>query len=323
MKNIKTTILIVAALMVATTQHVFSQENKEEWINLKLQQRPERLAEELYENMISFEKQKKEIRKLKAEVAKVDSLQNKIIEDSITLADNFSEIEMLTDSIDSLNEEMEPLRQYRKKYLIAEFENLRNYLALPYSKIDMDKLNQWKEDFSEFSKDKKVIAKIAEIDRAIENKNNVIEMENAINTPYDVKQIKKARDSFKKLETRKKTFSEAQWEEFDNLDIYLSRYKPSVKAFQDIIQKVNSIVSEYTDNGNLNVISQTAKSRIISLISEVFTPYEDREIKLGIYSIPYLKDRFEKYRKWATENPFKKDRKIEQIIDDIMNLNPN
>lgn len=323
MKNIKTTILIVAALMVATTQHVFSQENKEEWINLKLQQRPERLAEELYENMISFEKQKKEIRKLKAEVAKVDSLQNKIIEDSITLADNFSEIEMLTDSIDSLNEEMEPLRQYRKKYLIAEFENLRNYLALPYSKIDMDKLNKWKEDFSEFSKDKKVIAKIAEIDRAIENKNNVIEMENAINTPYDVKQIKKARDSFKKLETRKKTFSEAQWEEFDNLDIYLSRYKPSVKAFQDIIQKVNSIVSEYTDNGNLNVISQTAKSRIVGLISEVFTPYEDREIKLGIYSIPYLKDRFEKYRKWATENPFKKDPQIEKIIDDIMNLNPN
>lgn len=321
MKNIKTTILIVAALMVATTQHVFSQENKEEWINLKLRQRPERLAEELYENMISFEKQKKEIRKLKAEVAKVDSLQNKIIEDSITLADNFSEIEMLTDSIDSLNEEMEPLRQYRKKYLIAEFENLGNYLERPYSKIDMDKLKQWRKDFSEFSKDKEVTAKIKEIDRAIKNKNNVIEMENAINTPYDEKQIIKARDRFKELETIKKTFSEAQWEEFDNLDIYLSRYIRGARLFKSIITEINDTIIPQYNNGNID--NKTIIDDCITEINSCLRKYNEEDFKKYIFVIPYLKDRFEKYRKWATKNPFKKDRQIEQIIDDIMNLNPN
>ena len=226
---------------------------------------------------------------------------------------------MLTDSIDSLNEEMEALRQYRKKYLIAEFENLRNYLALPYSKIDMDTLIQWKEDFSEFSKDKEVTAKIEEIKGAIENKNNVIEMENAINTPYDIKQIKKARNSFKKLEARKKTFSEAQWEEFDNLDIYLSRYNWGAKLFKSIITEINYTIIPRYNNGNID--NKIIIRDCIDEINSCLRKYNEED--LNIFVIPYLKDRFEKYRKWATENPFKKDRQIEQIIDDIMNLNPN
>lgn len=244
----------------------------------------------------------------------IDSLTN------VSLADK-REIELLKnecqskhDTILSLKAELEPLLVFRKAYLVNLFKESEDYLKLPYSQISLERLNALKDKLSEYSADREVANAISSIDKTIANKGYVTSMERAISTPYNRAEIEKARSSFKKL--RKSDYSPAQWEELDNLDKYLSRYNLSLITFQTIIKKDNEIISTFGGG------SQTQRKDCIDEIKEVFKPYEEREIGKGINSVPYLKSRFETYRKWAMSNPLAKSQEIERIEEEIMILKP-
>lgn len=283
-----------------------------------------------YEKQISELNGKIERLKNKSELAKADekilSLNHTIDSlTNITVADKFlinkltQECQIKQDSISSLIEELQPLLVFRKAYLVNLFKESEDYLKLPYSQISVERLNTLKENLSEYSSDKDVSQAISLINDAIAYKGYVTDMENAISSPYNRMNIEKARASFTNLKNKKSVFSSAQWEEFDNLDKYLSRYNLSLITFQTIIEKDNAIISQYGGGS----ASPTLRNDCVDEIKEVFKPYEEKEIGKGINSIPYLKDRFEKYRKWVMSNPLNKSKEIETIESEIMILKPS
>lgn len=295
----------------------------------------QRLQEELdsqkkqYEKQIATLEDKLERLKNKSELAKaddeivrlnhtIDSLANVSLADKEMIYVLTNECQSKQDSISALTEELEPLLVFRKAYLVTLFKDSEEYLKLPYSQINIERLNVLKENLSEYSSDKDVCRAISLIDDAVAYKGYVTDMETAISSPYNRTDIEKARLSFSKLKDKKSVFSPAQWEEFDNLDKYLSRYNLSLITFQAIIEKDNAIISQYGDGST----SPTLINDCIDEIKEVFKPYEEREIGKGIYSIPYLKSRFEKYRKWAMSNPLTKSKEIDIIESEIMILKP-
>lgn len=282
-----------------------------------------------YEKQIEGLERKLKRLENKSEVAKADKEISRLshMVDSlgkITQADQErilalkKECQLNQDSISILTEELKPLQVFRKAYLIDLFKESEEYLALPYSQISIEKLNNMKENLSEYSSDKEVSHAISVINDAIAYKGYVADMESAISSPYNRAEIEKARLSFTKLKNKKSVFSPAQWEEFDNLDKYLSRYKPSLIAFQTIIKKNNAIISQYGSGST----SPTLRKDCIDEIKVVFKPYEEKEIGKGINTIPYLKSRFDKYRNWVMSNPLTQSNEIEAIESEIMILKP-
>lgn len=267
-------------------------------------------------------KNKSELAKADEEIARlnhtIDSLANVSLADNEKIIALTNECQSKQDSISALTEELEPLLVFRKAYLVNLFKESEEYLKLPYSQINIERLNVLKDNLSEYSSDKDVSRAISLINDAIAYKGYVTDMESAISSPYNRSNIEKARSSFTKLKNKKSVFSLAQWEEFDNLDKYLSRYNLSLITFQTIIEKNDAIVSQY---GGVSA-SPTLRNDCIDEIKEVFKPYEEKEIGKGINSIPYLRSRFEKYRKWAMSNPLSKSKEIETIESEIMILKP-
>lgn len=274
------------------------------------------------ENKLNRLKNKSELAKANAEILTlnntIDSLVNVIEIDNKLISSLKDKCSVKDDSISMLTTELQSMLVFRKAYLLNLFKESDDYLKLPYSKIESDKLNFLKEKLSEYSTDKEVSKAIAKINDAIVYKEYVSDMEKAIANPYNRTKIVQARSSFTKLKNNKNVFSAAQWEEFDNLDKYLSRYKVSLATFQTIIEKNNAIISQYGGSS----ASSTLKDDCIDEIKEVFKPFEEREIGKGINVIPYLKTRFEKYRKWALSNPLNKSTEISTIESEIMTLKP-
>ena len=256
-------------------------------------------------------KNKSELAKADEEIVRlnhtIDSLTNVSLADNEKIIALTNECQSKQDSISALTEELEPLLVFRKAYQ-----------RLPYSQINIERLNALKDNLSEYSSDKDVSQAISLINDAIAYKGYVTDMESAISSPYNRSHIEKARSSFTKLKNKRSVFSLAQWEEFDNLDKYLSRYNLSLITFQTIIEKNNAIVSQY---GGVSA-SPTLMNDCIDEIKEVIKPFEGKEIGKGINSIPYLRSRFEKYRKWAMSNPLSKSKEIETIESEIMILKP-
>ena len=282
-----------------------------------------------YEKQIATLEDKLERLKNKSELAKadekivclnhtIDSLTNVSLADKEKIFGLTNECQSKHDSISALAEELEPLLVFRKAYLVNLFKESEEYLKLPYSQMSIERLNVLKDNLSEYSSDKEVSRAISVINEAIAHKGYVTDMETAISSPYNRSDIERARSSFTKLNSKKSEFSQAQWEEFDNLDKYLSRYNLSLITFQTIIEKDNAIISQYGGGS----ASSTLRNDCIDEIKEVFKPYEEKEIGKGINSIPYLKSRFEKYRKWALSNPLNKSKEIDTIESEIMILKP-
>lgn len=267
-------------------------------------------------------KNKSELAKADEEIVRlnhtIDSLTNVSLADNEKIIALTNECQSKQDSISALTEELEPLLVFRKAYLVNLFKESEEYLRLPYSQINIERLNALKDNLSEYSSDKDVSQAISLINDAIAYKGYVTDMESAISSPYNRSHIEKARSSFTKLKNKRSVFSLAQWEEFDNLDKYLSRYNLSLITFQTIIEKNNAIVSQY---GGVSA-SPTLMNDCIDEIKEVIKPFEGKEIGKGINSIPYLRSRFEKYRKWAMSNPLSKSKEIETIESEIMILKP-
>jgi len=268
-------------------------------------------------------KNKSELAKADEEIVRlnhtIDSLVNVSLADKKKIYGLTNECQSMQDSLSAITEELESLLIFRKAYLVNLFKESEEYLKLPYSLISLERLDRLKENLSEYSSDKDVSRAISLIEAAIAYKGYVNDMENAISSPYNRMNIEKARSSFTKLKSKKKEFSTAQWEEFDNLDKYLSRYNVSLITFQTIIQKNNAIISQYGGGAS----SPTLRNDCIDEIKEVFKPHEEKEISKGINSIPYLKSRFDKYRKWAMSNPLTKNKEIETIESEIMILKPS
>ncbi|MDE6792161.1 MAG: hypothetical protein K2J48_03660 [Muribaculaceae bacterium] len=329
--------MVILSLSIST-QSLLAQETIENDSSLSIQDLNERITslnlqlgkqKELYEKQLSDLRKHLEKLKDKSEVAKAedeiqvmrfqsDSLYAQIKKDSLENAKLKVIVNQQKDSIILLKDELQSLAIFRKDFLLNIFRQSNEYLQLPYSEISEVKLNDMKSKLSEYSSDPEVKEAINALDDAISYKGFVNDMNHALSSPLDLDLIRKARDSFSKLKSVKDKFSPSQWEEFDNLDKYLSRYRISTKAFQTMIDKINNIIDQY---GGMS--SNVARMDCVEEINEVFKPYEEREIKLGLMIIPYLIPRFEKYRKWATSNPLQKDKSIIEIESEIMNLNTN
>lgn len=280
-----------------------------------------------YEKKIATLEDKLERHKDKSELAKaeeerlkntIDSLANVSSADKKKIDTLTNECQSKHDSISALTEELESLQDIKKAYLVNLIKESEEYLKLLYSQISIERLNDMKDNLSEYSSDKDVSRAISLIKDAIAYKGYVTEMETAISSPFKYSDILNVASRYKKLESKKSIFSPAQWEEIYNLNKYLSRYNVSLITFQTIIEKDDAIISQYEGGSD----SPTLKKDCIDEIKEVFKPYEEKEIKMGINSIPYLKSRFEKYRKWAMSNPLNKSNEIDKIKYEIMILKP-
>lgn len=247
--------------------------------------------------------------------SKIDSMSSRLRDDSVIFNAQNTKINQLRDSLVILSNDLQALEVFRKPFLMNLFEESEEYMRLPYSKIDANKLIDLRNGLSPYEADTEVSKAISRINTAMKYKEEVISLTDGITTAYDAHRIAKARNGFKILEMHKKEFSPAQWGEFDELDKFLSRYKPSLIAFQSIINEINKCIDPYSGAEN-----ERARRDCIEDIKNVFIPYQKKEIELGINNIPYLRSRFEKYQKWATSNPLKKGEDIKTIESEILNL---
>lgn len=337
----------VAAVLALTLSPLMAQDNpedsQEELLkkivalqeeNRALQDKSEALEKESEKLKADYDKQienlNKQIDKLKdkSELGKANSLNHELSskvdslkEDEVKYRQQItalnSKVATLNDSLKDLNQQLADMAMFRKAFLMNQFKEADSYLQRPYSMIDMADLSRLRSSLREYSKDPEVRAALQNLDKAIGYKNNVSDMTLAINSPFDVQKIVKARNAFKQLSNNKADFSPEQWEEFDNLDIYLSRYNNAVAAFQQIINKINSTIETF--GGDLS--SPVLMEDCIQQINQVIAPYQEKDIPDRIYVIPYLKDRFDTYRKWATTSPGKKNPEILSIETEILNVN--
>lgn len=279
----------------------------------------------LNEKIAKLELQNKEL-KGKKEITDRDNKINVLRQDSILLRDRIAKdsikiVELnllakgLKGSLDSIKVELAALQMFKKDFALNLFRGSKEYLQFPYSRIESNRLDEMMAELEPYKADKDVQSAIKAIEDAKVYKGEMTAMEKVLSEPFDANAVKIARSKFTRFKSKRNKFSELQWEEFDLMDQYLSRYAPSVDAFQKIIKGINQVISQY---GGYS--SATAQKDCIEEIKVVFKPYEDREIKRGIMVIPYLTQRFDKYNKWVLSNPLTPSKDIQQIETEILTL---
>ena len=241
-------------------------------------------------------------------------------------------ISALEDSLARLNEEIIPLRSFRKPFIMAKCNEIREKMALPYSQIDLPILENYRAELSEFAKDKEVCAFIKEIDDKISEVKTVCSDMDLLNNPFDYNKTLSSIDRLKSLRIQKAkdAYCTMALKELDDLMISMSRYGKGVIYFQDIINEINGYKEKYGYHTETASETKAYIEKINIVLAKYRSVKDPRTGKTGnwdgveetICRIPWLKERFEKYRAWMTKTPLKKNAEIDRIVEEVMALKP-
>ena len=180
-------------------------------------------------------------------------------------------------------------------------------LGWPYSKMTQAQLLELKNELRPTDMHAR-----ARVDQVLTEKRRYDNMAHWVNVPYDAKGVYNARREFTELQDKYYKYRVKQWEDFDSLDIKLSRYRNGVLLFQGIIHDVE-LIAWRNAGATEEIIREVIKSNVL-------TPQTQADIKKRIMVIPYLADRYARYQQWMLSDPLEDQGDIEAIRDEILSM---
>ena len=194
--------------------------------------------------------------------------------------------------IANLKKQLEDLHAFKSLYVKAQIEEKKHYLDLPYSQMDLAKLQEVISMCEELNSSELNNLK-NNFTSALQRKELYDKCEKSINNAFDETVINDLLSSSTSLMERS---NEAQQQEITTLVKKMKSYKDSQRFFTMMIEWVANYMKDYRAEGiDINSAKDGAKEVFgferITLWHERFAP------------IPYLENLFEEYKKQLLEKP--------------------
>ncbi len=231
---------------------------------------------------------------LNAEMAANDSLEMELRLAGKTIA------RLQRDSIEH-EEYLAGFRPFVREYTKNTLMSRRDCLSWPYSQMTRTGLDSLRNGLSPFANEEggQVAAFIRDIDSVMVYKRLYDRADSLLRSPLDAAALYVTRDELMQL---KEVMPEAQFREFDELDISLSRYKRSVEIFSEFLEAVKSnylvdlALKTIIDKGRSADEKSAAAKNAAEQVKRTASEYIDDDVMTNRFNrIPYMKEIYENY----------------------------
>lgn len=188
-------------------------------------------------------------------------------------------------------EEIKGYEYFKKKWLAQTIKEQEEELQRSFKELSNEQLDKMEALCMEVKNEKgidKLLKKIAQTRRNLKIYNNA---KKVVETLYHAESV--ARESKNLSQIVANTLSPVQKQDIQETTLALQSYKKGIKDFQKIINYINWEAKVYRESGK----ELQTKKRISEL-------YENtKSYETDIYKVPYLKEKYEQYKKDLNDNP--------------------
>lgn len=208
-----------------------------------------------------------------------------------------------------LQGEVSDLEAAKSFFLLREIESRRSMLDSPFSKLSADTLQWVMTRLKPYSAVEEVGNFIEQLHDLALQKSGADEIAQAVHTPYNMNRVARARTLMRGLGH----MSADQQKEMEAIRLGLDNYPSALAAFRDIIAKVDDKLAVFRSNYENGRANPQVMNMSKSFVKKLFAEREE-DIKL-IASVPFLQERFVRFREAMEKNPLKPSG---EIIEDII-----
>lgn len=220
-----------------------------------------------------------------------------------------NELAKYYEQVKALNTQKNELEGVKNKISADLLSKFSPELEYSLSKINIDKLNDIVAECSAYTADQKINAFVAKVERVRKNKECYDLVQNVLNSQYDSISVVKAQENIKKMDG----LNEVQNKEKNELRKKLGCFAEGLKALKEYINNFNRLRGENT-------------------LMEYAFFYKDDETKIFkdglkqkidnyVYSVPYLKDKYESFHNYLEAlNKTEEEKEIKQLEEKINSI---
>jgi len=255
---------------------------------------------------VTADNDKAELRRLREQVAELQT--------RLTASDQQRTADSLT--IDSLNQALQHLQAFRDEFVRQQLVGQCPDLRQPFSALSPDSLQRYANRLRRFEGDPEADALLNRVALFTCYQQLADTLRQPLSTPFNrhiiVATSQRITQELKPLVGTELT--EAQYAEFDTIDIYLTRYYQGVLDFQKLIADVEAQTKSYkgSNDPDNRDFCQAKYQRIVN--------ERQADIERRICHIPYLAERFAVYDAAMQANPLQLSDEALRAINEIKEL---
>lgn len=245
-----------------------------------------------------------------------DDTADKATADSLTIDSLRHANDSLRQTVDSLQRELSDLSQFRAEFIKDRLLRQSPDLGKPFSQSDAAEIDAYILRLTPFTGNEEIDQQLARVERYKQYLTLYRTYALLLQMPFARQGITDATtDITKNLKPLVgSNLTEAQFNDFDTLAIYMSRYYPGAKDFQALIHDVDAKLKNYKGNTD-----EASRDFCRVLVQKVLAQYEET-VQKRIMPIPYLRQRYDVYTASLRDNPLRLTKEAEQAVSDINNL---
>ena len=223
-----------------------------------------------------------------------------------TIAMNHAKIAAKQQELAELQAYEAQLEANKESVMLRKAEAVEAKLGKPFSQINLNELNSAAAQLAPYKNKPEIGAILTKINNAIRTKQD---FDQKTQTMYKSQANAKAGADYLQAMARNNNLSPEQQKECAELADGMKEYPAAVKGFQGIIKGVNLVRNKAAEFPNDVMVS--------NLKSQVFDSDRGKAYVVPINKIPYLKAKYEEYKRWALSSPKTQTPDIEAIEKEI------
>lgn len=237
--------------------------------------------------------------------------------DSLTIDSLRQANASLRQANDSLQRELNALSQFRAEFIKTRLLGESPDLEKPFSKDSTAEIDAYIEKLSQYKGNQEIDDYLVRVETYKKYQELYNHYSQLLRMPFVRDDIGRVfNDITKNLKSKAgNELTEAQYEQFDQLAVLMSRYYPGAKDFQELIKTMDAKLKNYKANPDDKATIEYCRP----LVNTVLKQY-DSTIKDRITRIEYLRERYETYKAALDENPLKLNAEAQKAVDEINDL---
>ncbi|MBR1449348.1 MAG: hypothetical protein IJ588_11470 [Prevotella sp.] len=241
---------------------------------------------------------------------------SKATADSLTIDSLRHANDSLRQTVDSLQRELSDLSQFRTEFIKDRLLRQSPDLQKPFSQSDAAEIDAYILRLTPFKGNQEIDEQLARVETYKQYLTLYHHYSRLLQMPFARQGITDATtDITKNLKGKAGSeLTEAQFNDFDTLAIYMSRYYPGAKDFQALIRDVDAKLKNYKGNTD-----EASRDFCRELVQKVLAQYEET-VQKRIMNIPYLRQRYDVYTASLLANPLSLTKDAGDAVSDINNL---
>lgn len=236
--------------------------------------------------------------------------------DSLTVDSLQKANERLMLANDSLQRELDALKQFREAFITHRLLGQSPDLEKPFSQATDTEFDTYIALLEPYKGNEEIDTHLHKVERYRHYLTLYQTYSLLLKMPFARQGIGDAySDISKKLKSKIGTeLNQAQFDDFDQLAIFMSRYYQGGKDFQALIKAVDEKLKNY--QGNTDQASQDFCRQLVNQVLEQFKETIDKRIM----NIEYMRQRYVTYTNSLKENPLSLTAEGKQAVIDINNM---